>query len=123
MSSLVFLAFSVILFIIVYGIMFLIVPTILGKFFTVLDPLSTTLGNGWQQIYQQNENSAQFLVPLLLIWINPPFPIPLVPAIVPLNAVVQFVNDPSVAPQPVQSPRTVKFVVVIPVSVIIVVEA
>ena len=65
MSSLVFLAFSVILFIIVYGIMFIIVPTILGKFFTVLDPLSTTLGNGWQQIYQQNENSAKFLVPLI----------------------------------------------------------
>ena len=65
MSSLVFLAFSVILFIIVYGIMFLIVPTILGKFFTVLDPLSTTLTNGWQQIYNQNEATAKFLVPLI----------------------------------------------------------
>ena len=53
------------MFIIVYGIMFLIVPTILGKFFTVLDPQSTSLTNGWLQIYQQNEASAKFLVPLI----------------------------------------------------------
>lgn len=65
MSSLVFLAFSVILFIIVYGIMFLIVPTILGKFFTVLDPLSTTLSTDWLNIYNQNEATAKFLVPLI----------------------------------------------------------
>lgn len=63
-SSLVFLAFSVIMFIIVYGIMFLIVPTILGRFFTVLD--AVPIGDqSWQAIYTQNENSAKFLVPLI----------------------------------------------------------
>ena len=67
MSSLVFLAFSVILFIIVYGIMFLIVPTILGHFFTVLDSYNTTqtMSAGWQSIFTQNENTAKFLVPLI----------------------------------------------------------
>lgn len=64
-SSLVFLAFSVIMFIIVYGIMFLIVPTILGKFFTVLDPQSTSLNASWLAIYNQNEGTVKFLVPLI----------------------------------------------------------
>ena len=64
-SSLVFLAFSVILFIITYGIMFLIVPVILGKFFGVLDPMLPTLGNGWQAIYTANENEAKYLTPLI----------------------------------------------------------
>jgi len=64
MSSLVFLAFSTILFIIVYGIMFLLVPQILGQFFTVLDALP--IGNAaWQSIYNQNEATAKFVVPLI----------------------------------------------------------
>ena len=67
MSSLVFLAFSVIMFIIVYGIMFLIVPTILGHFFTTLATYNVTspLSSDWQSIYTQNENTAKFLVPLI----------------------------------------------------------
>jgi hypothetical protein len=65
MSSLVFLAFSVILFIIVFGIMFLIVPVILGKFFGVLDPLLPSLGNAWQGVYTANENEAKYLTPLI----------------------------------------------------------
>ncbi len=64
MSSLVFLAFSVILFIIVYGIMFLLVPQILGQFFSVLDAMPIA-NAGWQQIYNQNEATAKFVVPLI----------------------------------------------------------
>ncbi len=64
MSSLVFLAFSVILFIIVYGIMFLIVPQILGQFFTVLNAMPIA-DQSWQAIYNQNEATAKFVVPLI----------------------------------------------------------
>ena len=67
MSSLVFLAFSVIMFIIVYGIMFLIVPSILGHFFTTLATYNQTapLSSDWQAIYNQNLSTTQFLVPLI----------------------------------------------------------
>ena len=64
MSSLVFLAFSVILFIIVYGIMFLLVPQILGQFFTVLNAMPINDAS-WQAIYNQNEATAKFVVPLI----------------------------------------------------------
>ena len=64
MSSLVFLAFSVIMFIIVYGIMFLIVPTILGHFFSTLNA-SQISDPAWAAIYTQNENTTKFLVPLI----------------------------------------------------------
>ena len=64
MSSLVFLAFSVILFIIVYGIMFLLVPQILGQFFTLFNKMP--IGDPtWQAIYNQNEATTKFLVPLI----------------------------------------------------------
>ena len=62
-SSLVFLGFSVILFLISYGIMYLIMPMILGQFFTVLGNM-TIADAGWQAIYDQNEAIVQFIVPL-----------------------------------------------------------
>ena len=67
MSSLVFLGLSTIVFIITYGIVFLLVPQILGHFFTVLDNynLTSTMSASWQSIYTQNENTTKFLVPLI----------------------------------------------------------
>ncbi len=52
------------MFLISYGIMFLITPVILGQFFT-------TLGNmpiadpEWAAIYTTNEDTAKFIVPLI----------------------------------------------------------
>lgn len=62
-SSLVFLGFSVILFLISYGIMYLVMPMVLGQFFTVLGDM-TIADAGWQAVYDQNEATVQFLVPL-----------------------------------------------------------
>ncbi len=67
MSSLIFLGFSVILFIISYGVMFTIAPMILGSVFTVME---TNLTNGsmtqeWIDMYNQTKETTQYLVPLI----------------------------------------------------------
>ena len=67
MSSLIFLGFSVILFIISYGVMFTIAPMILGSVFTVME---SNLTNGsmtqeWIDMYNQTKETTQYLVPLI----------------------------------------------------------
>jgi putative exporter of polyketide antibiotics len=67
MSSLIFLGFSVVLFIISYGIMFTIAPMILGSVFTVME---SNLTNGsmtqeWIDMYNQTKETTQYLVPLI----------------------------------------------------------
>lgn len=67
MSSLIFLGFSVILFIISYGIMFTIAPMILGSVFTVMED-NLTNGNmtqEWIDMYNQTKETTQYLVPLI----------------------------------------------------------
>lgn len=64
MSSLIFLGFSIILFLVSYGVMFLLTPMILGQFFDVLGNM-TIESPEWQAIYDQNEATAQFIVPLI----------------------------------------------------------
>lgn len=64
MSSLIFLGFSVIAFLISFGIMFLITPIILGQFFDILGGMNIQSAE-WQAIYDQNEATAQFIVPLI----------------------------------------------------------
>lgn len=62
MSSLVFLGFSTIAFIVTYGVMFTLVPIVLGAFFSVdtgeLDP-------DWQNTKDETVNVLQFLIPLV----------------------------------------------------------
>ena len=65
MSSLVFLGLSVILFFIVYGIAFIIMPMILGAFFTLMDSNIFNVDNAWLDIYETNKETVQFLVPLM----------------------------------------------------------
>lgn len=67
MSSLVYLGLSVILFVLVFGLAFLIMPMILGAFFGMMDNSNITAGMSaeWLAIYEQNEDTAQFLVPLV----------------------------------------------------------
>jgi ABC-type spermidine/putrescine transport system permease subunit II len=67
MSSLVYLGLSVILFVMVYGLAFLIMPMILGAFFGLMDNSNITgsMSADWLAIYEQNEDTAQLLVPLI----------------------------------------------------------
>lgn len=62
MSSLVFLGFSIILFVISYGIMFLIVPIVLGSFFSIDVPISDP---GWAAVNTQIQDVIKWLVPLV----------------------------------------------------------
>ena len=63
MSSLIFLGFSTITFILSYGIMWLLVPMILGSFFSVVNDLPIKDDN-WKAVYQENEELVRFLIPL-----------------------------------------------------------
>ena len=63
MSSLVFLGFSVLLFIVSYGIMFLIMPTVLGMFFSVIS--TEHMNAEWAETYEETEGVVRWLVPLM----------------------------------------------------------
>lgn len=65
MSSLVYLGLSLILFVITYGIAFTLMPMIFGSFFTMMDSNNFTISAGWMAIYEQNEDTVQYLVPLM----------------------------------------------------------
>ncbi len=62
MSSLIFLGFSIIMFVVSYGVMWMIVPMVLGLFFSV-DVGITDLG--WQQTQQEVEDTVRWLIPLV----------------------------------------------------------
>ncbi len=62
MTSLIFLAFSTIAFILIFGIMFIIMPIILGAFFTVVNDVD--ISPEWLEVYNKNEETVKFLVPL-----------------------------------------------------------
>jgi hypothetical protein len=64
MSSLIFLGFSIIAFIVSYGIMFTVAPMILGAFFEAADNMPIA-DPEWAVIYETNEDTVQFLVPLI----------------------------------------------------------
>ena len=76
MSSLVYLGLSLILFVITYGIAFTIMPMIFGAFFTVADTSGLVNATAcvtapdspacaWSRIYEQNETTVKYLVPLM----------------------------------------------------------
>ena len=64
MSSLVFLGFSVIMFVISYGIGFILTAMVLGTFWTALGNVDIANAD-WQAIYDDTETQVQFLVPLV----------------------------------------------------------
>lgn len=64
MSSLVFLGFSVIIFVITYGIMFIIAATVLGTTWSALGNVPIEDAD-WQAIYDDTETQVMFLVPLM----------------------------------------------------------
>lgn len=64
MSSIIFLGFSSIVFIISYGIMFTLVPMVLGAFFSAADNM-TISDESWAQTYEETEEVIRWLVPLV----------------------------------------------------------
>jgi hypothetical protein len=52
------------MFLISYGIMFLLTPMILGQFFSTLGLMEIQSAE-WQTIYDQNEETAKFITPLI----------------------------------------------------------
>lgn len=66
MSSLVFLGLSLLAFIISFGLVWIIVPMVLGSFFTAISNtnLVTGLSTSWQLTYNQTQTQVQWLIPL-----------------------------------------------------------
>jgi len=64
LSSLIFLGISVIVFIIVFGISWLLVPMVLGMIFSAMS--SDNITNPiWAQVYDDNEDTMRFIIPLV----------------------------------------------------------
>jgi len=64
-SSLIFLGFSVIMFIISYGIMFTIAPMVLGAVWTVMEDSTGGMDSDWLAVYNDTKSTTQYLVPLI----------------------------------------------------------
>ena len=62
MSSLVFLAISMIVFVIVFGMMYTLLPMILGAFFSVVPPV---MNADWAAINVTEQNTIKFLIQLM----------------------------------------------------------
>lgn len=69
MASVIFLGFSVFMFLVTYGLLFLIMPVIFGAIFTSLEA-SPFLGNAtdpeWFAIYEENKETVQYMTPLMM---------------------------------------------------------
>ena len=63
--NLIHLGFTVIGFIITYGIIFTFTPMLLGAVFTTLDALPENPNEGWSGLYETNKTTVQYLVPLI----------------------------------------------------------
>lgn len=66
MSSLVFLGLSLLAFVISFGLVWIIVPMVLGSFFTAISNtnLVTGLSTSWQLTYNTTQTNVQWLIPL-----------------------------------------------------------
>lgn len=66
MSSLVFLGLSMIAFIISFGIVWILVPMVLGTFFTEIgnSGILNTISASWLTTYNRTETTVQWLIPL-----------------------------------------------------------
>lgn len=65
MSSLVYLGLSLVLFVITYGIAFTVMPMIFGAFFSLMDTGGLSINSDWAEIYEKNETTVKYLVPLM----------------------------------------------------------
>ena len=58
----VYLGFSILMFAITFGLLFYLLPMILGAFFSVLPPAMTTQ---WQAVNVRTQTVIQWLIPLM----------------------------------------------------------
>lgn len=66
MSSMVFLGFSIIMFLISYGLMFTLVPMILGQVWTAMDENNMPIPDPtWQATYNSTQTQLQYIIPLV----------------------------------------------------------
>jgi len=63
MASLIYLGFSVVTFIITYGLLFLLFPAIVASFFSAFDP--GELAPEWRQMFDDTTGQVRFLIPLI----------------------------------------------------------
>ena len=66
MASMVFLGLSIIMFLISYGLMFTLVPMILGQVWTAMDETNMPIPNEtWQATYNSTQLQLQYIIPLV----------------------------------------------------------
>lgn len=66
MASMVFLGLSIIMFLISYGLMFTLVPMILGQVWTAMDEDNMPIPNAeWQATYNSTQLQLQYIIPLV----------------------------------------------------------
>lgn len=63
--NLIHLGFTVIGFLITYGIIFTFTPMVIGSVFTALDSLPDNPNAGWSNLYEANKTTVQYLLPLI----------------------------------------------------------
>lgn len=63
-SSLVYLGFSMIVFFISFGIVWMLVPTILGAYFSILNSLDLDIDPDWQTLHENTETQIRTLIPI-----------------------------------------------------------
>ena len=62
----VFLGFSIIMFLISYGLMFTLVPMILGQVWTIMDETNMPIPNAeWQATYNTTQEQLQYIIPIV----------------------------------------------------------
>lgn len=62
----VFLGFSIIMFLISYGLMFTLVPMILGQVWTAMDETNMPIPDPtWQATYNSTQTQLQYIIPLV----------------------------------------------------------
>lgn len=53
------------MFLVSYGIMFTLVPMVLGQIWTAMDETNMPIPNAaWQQTYNDTQNTLQYIIPL-----------------------------------------------------------
>ena len=66
MASMVFLGFSIIMFLISYGLMFTLVPMILGQIWTAMDENNMPIPDAtWQTTYNSTQAQLQYIIPIV----------------------------------------------------------
>lgn len=63
MSSLVPLGLSIIMFVVSFGVLFTVMPMILGQFYTIMNTMPI-LDADWQAMSDETQTTIQYIVPL-----------------------------------------------------------